>query len=149
MRIKVDLSTLKQTRWHEYLLRFVLGGLVTAAAGLVARRYGPSIGGLFLAFPAILPASVTLIAKHERERKAQHGLHGDRRGLEAAAIDAAGSILGSLGLAAFACLTWWLIPHHGSAWVLPLAALTWFVCCALVWRAWRHRHWRRSSRRDA
>jgi hypothetical protein len=50
-------------------LRFVLGGLATIVAGLIAEHWGPVVGGLFLAFPAIFCATATLIEKHERERK--------------------------------------------------------------------------------
>ena len=39
----------------------------------------PVVGGLFLAFPAIFPASATLIEKHGRERKEKAGLAGARR----------------------------------------------------------------------
>jgi Protein of unknown function (DUF3147) len=52
-------------------VRFLFGGICTVGAGLIARRYGPGIGGLFLAFPAIFPASATLIQTHEKEKKAQ------------------------------------------------------------------------------
>ena len=38
---------------------FFFGGLITAVAGVIAQRFGPIIGGLFLAFPAIFPASAT------------------------------------------------------------------------------------------
>jgi len=48
-------------------------GLITALAEL-SRRSWPRIGGLFLAFPAILPASATLIEKHERDKKDSLGL---------------------------------------------------------------------------
>ena len=34
-----------------------------------AKRYGPGVAGLFLAFPAIFPAGATLIEKHEKEKK--------------------------------------------------------------------------------
>ena len=61
MRIQVDLSTLGQTKWHDYAVRFLFGGLITALAGIIAKKFGPGIGGLFLAFPAIFPASATLI----------------------------------------------------------------------------------------
>ncbi|HTS08556.1 MAG TPA: DUF3147 family protein, partial [Candidatus Eisenbacteria bacterium] len=91
MRVKIDTSGLKATNWHQLLLRFVFGGLVTAAAGLIAKIYGPAVGGLFLAFPAIFPASATLIEKHERERKQKTGLHGTVRARKAVAIDAAGA----------------------------------------------------------
>jgi len=61
MRIRADLSALARTRWYEYISRFLYGGAVTALAGTIAKKYGPIIGGLFLAFPAIFPASKTLI----------------------------------------------------------------------------------------
>jgi nicotinamidase-related amidase len=70
------------------MIRFALGGAMTVIAGLIASRYGPVVGGLFLAFPAIFPASATLIEKHQRERKKKAGLSGARRGKEAAALDA-------------------------------------------------------------
>jgi hypothetical protein len=73
MRIKVDLSVIGQTRWYEYAIRFLFGGLITAVAGITAKQFGPIIGGLFLAFPAIFPASATLIEKHEKEKKEREG----------------------------------------------------------------------------
>ncbi len=33
-------------------------------------RFGPRVGGLFLAFPAILPATLTLLEKKEGKTKA-------------------------------------------------------------------------------
>ena len=90
---------------------------MTVVAGLIAARFGPVIGGLFLAFPAIFPASATLIEKHVRERKENAGLLGARRGKEAAALDAAGAALGSFGLAAFGLVIWLMIvqsPRLGS-----------------------------------
>lgn len=69
MRIKVDFSTLGQTKWRDYAVRFLLGGLITVVAGIIAKKFGPGIGGLFLAFPAIFPASATLIEKHEKEKR--------------------------------------------------------------------------------
>src|SRR5207248_892486 len=83
--------------WHEYAIRFVLGGLATVGTGAIASLFGPQTGGLFLAFPAIFCASATLIEKLERERKERAGVRGARRGKEAAALDAAGAALGSLG----------------------------------------------------
>src|SRR5579859_6912201 len=102
MRIRIDLSGIKQTKWYEYTLRFIIGGLITVGAGLIARTTGPSVGGLFLAFPAIFPASATLIEKHQRERKRNQGLDGERRAKDVAADDAEGAVMGSLGLIAFA-----------------------------------------------
>ena len=126
MIVKFKPSALRQTRWYEYLVRFVLGGAMTVVAGLIAARFGPVIGGLFLAFPAIFPASATLIEKHVRERKEKAGLPGARRGKEAAALDAAGAVLGSFGLAAFGLVIWLMIVQS-AAWALVLAAS--FVVC--------------------
>ena len=36
MVVRVKWSALKQSRWYEYVLRFVLGGLATVMAGAVA-----------------------------------------------------------------------------------------------------------------
>src|SRR5207248_11696241 len=64
-KIVIDFSGLRQTTWQQYSARFLVGGIITALVGLIGRRFGPGIGGLFLAFPAIFPASATLIEKHE------------------------------------------------------------------------------------
>ncbi|HXM11379.1 MAG: DUF3147 family protein [Candidatus Sulfotelmatobacter sp.] len=106
MRIRVDLSALRQTKWHDYAVRFLFGGFITALAGIIAKKFGPGIGGLFLAFPAIFPASATLIEKHEKEKKKSLGLDGSARGRSAAGVDAAGSSMGSLGLFVFALVVW-------------------------------------------
>jgi hypothetical protein len=88
VKVKFDTSSLGLSKWYEYVIRFVFGGTITALTGIIARRYGPEIGGLFLAFPAILPAAASLIEKHEKEKKERAGLHGTMRGRVAAGIDA-------------------------------------------------------------
>ena len=108
MIVKVTFSSLQDSRWHEYVVRFVLGGVATMATGLISSRFGASVGGLFLALPAIFCASATLIQKHEQRRKSKSGLDGKRRGQQAAALDAAGAALGSIGMAGFA-LAFWLL----------------------------------------
>lgn len=102
MPVKLSPAALKQTHWYEYVVRFLLGGAATVLAGIVGKAFGVSAGGLFLALPAIFCASATLIERHERQRKEKAGLSGNRRGQKAAALDAAGAGLGSLGLVAFA-----------------------------------------------
>lgn len=133
MQVKVDYSTLRQAKWHDYAIRFVFGGLVTAGAGLIANKYGPVVGGLFLAFPAIFPASATLIEKHEKEKMEGHGEKGSVRGKEAASADAAGSAIGSLGLLVFAILVWKLMPSHKAWLVIPAATLAWLFVSVLIW----------------
>lgn len=133
MVVKLDSSTVRETHWYEYLLRFLFGGLITAAAGILAERFGPIIGGVFLAFPAIFPASATLIEKHERKRKESKGLNGSQRGREVAALEASGSAMGSLGLLLFAALLWVLLPQHRSWLVLLGATCAWAAASAGIW----------------
>ena len=133
MRIKIDTSGLKATNWHQLLLRFGFGGLVTAAAGLIAKRYGPAVGGLFLAFPAIFPATATLIEKHEREKKQKAGVHGTVRARKAVAIDAAGASMGAIGLLAFALVVQKLIVNHRPLLVIIAATSAWMLISYLLW----------------
>jgi hypothetical protein len=134
MRIQVDLSTLGQTKWYQYAIRFLFGGLITAVAGIIAKKFGPGIGGLFLAFPAIFPASATLIEKHEREKKESHGLRGKKRGRSAASVDAAGSSIGSIGLLVFALMVWQFATRY-SAWaVLAGSTLAWLTVSVVGWQ---------------
>lgn len=133
MQIKVDLSVLGQTKWYEYAVRFLFGGLITAFAGIIVKKFGPGIGGLFLAFPAIFPASATLIEKHEKQKKEKEGLRGTQRGREAASIDAAGAAMGSSGLLVFALLIWQLIPRHSTWMVLMAATAAWLAVSVLIW----------------
>ena len=133
MRIEANFSVLKDTKVHEHVLRFVLGGVVTVAAALIAKHWGPVIGGLFLAFPAIFPAGATLIEEHEVQKKKEIGRDGRLRGREAAALDSFGAALGAIGLAAFALVLWGFLPGH-SPWVsLGLAAVVWMVVAGSLW----------------
>jgi hypothetical protein len=137
MVIRLNLSALNQVSWSALLVRFALGGLVTVAAGVIADVWGPTVGGLFLAFPAIFCASATLIEKHERARKEQRGLEGKKRGTDAAALDAAGAGLGSVALAAFGAVIW-LFAGNAGATSLALAAATWPAVAVLLWLLRRH-----------
>jgi hypothetical protein len=131
--IEFNLGSLKETRGHEYLVRFVFGGLCTAVAGLVAKRYGPGIGGLFLAFPTIFPASVTMIENHEKRRKAEAGADGTVRGRLAASIDASGAALGCVGLAAFAVIVWRSLTLWNAFGAIALAVTCWAALSYLLW----------------
>src|SRR6266481_9955216 len=111
MKIHVELDAVRQTKWYECALRFLFGGLITATAGIIAKKFGPEIGGLFLAFPAIFPASATLIEKHEKQKKERLGLNGTKRAAEAVSADAAGAAIGTIGLACFALIIWKTIPN--------------------------------------
>lgn len=130
--IRFSPSSLKEGRWYEYLLRFALGGAATVFTGLVSSRYGATIGGLFLALPAIFCASATLIEKHEIRRKREAGLDGAQRGQKAAALDAAGAALGALGMLSFAIVFWLMVESSIPASFIG-ASLAWLVVSVVAW----------------
>ncbi|MEU6743858.1 DUF3147 family protein [Streptosporangium sandarakinum] len=116
---------LGRTRPRDWLIRFAFGVGVSALAGVVATVAGPRFGGLFLAFPAILMASLTLVAKKESVRQARN--------------EARGATFGAVGLFGFAAVT---AAALAGRWPLPaaLAAATavWAVLslgCYLLARA--------------
>jgi hypothetical protein len=133
MKISLDLKALGKTKWYEYALRFAFGGAITVAAGLIANKWGPGVGGLFLAFPAIFPSSATLVEKHEKQTKQQHGLDGTIRGREAAGLDAAGAAIGSIGLMALAVAVWRLMPFLSTWLVIIFATLAWLMTSVVIW----------------
>ena len=102
MRIRLTFASLKETSPREYLTRFLFGGAVTVLAGLIADRYGPVFGGLFLAFPGIFPAGVSLVQKHKESREKEAGKVGTQAAAGEASAEATGASDGTLGLIAFA-----------------------------------------------
>jgi peptidoglycan/LPS O-acetylase OafA/YrhL len=133
VKVKVELKALRLSKWYEYLIRFFFGGAITAIAGIIAKRWGPEIGGLFLAFPAILPAAATLLESNEKKKKRQAGKEGSQRGRAAAGVDAAGAAMGSIGLLAFAYVVWKFMPRGSIAIVLGAATVVWFAFALLTW----------------
>jgi hypothetical protein len=134
MRVKIEVSALGKSEWRDYAIRFLFGGTITAVAGIIAKKYGPEVGGLFLAFPAIFPAGATLVEKHEKQKKEKHGLKGTMRGRKAASIDAAGAAMGSIGLLGFSYVVWRLLTTHSPWLVLMAATLIWLTISVLVWK---------------
>jgi hypothetical protein len=135
MKVKASLSALKQTKWYEYATRFFIGGAITVFAGVIAKKFGPAVGGLFLAFPAIFPASATLIEKHEKQKKERAEMHAGHRGQDAAALDAVGAAMGSIGLIAFAILVWFSLTRFPTFAVLAGSAMAWLVVSVCIWIA--------------
>jgi Protein of unknown function (DUF3147) len=111
--IEVKPAGIKQPEVHAWLIRFAFGAGVSALAGVVAALFGPRIGGVFLAFPAILLASLTLIAEED--------------GLRQARDDARGATFGTAGLFVFALV----VAATATRWplwaALGLAGLAWAV----------------------
>lgn len=113
--VGLDRSKLSQTNPPEMLIRFVFGGGIALVSALLGSLFGPKFGGLFLAFPAVLPATLTLIEKKEGTAKAW--------------ADASGGALGAVGLAAFAFTASRLLPTNPLL-ALLLALLAWLVVAA-------------------
>lgn len=112
-QLRIDFKELHGLNAGEYLVRFAFGAGISAAAVLITAVWGPRIGGAFLAFPAILPASLTLIER--------------QRGTAQATSDAKGGQLGGLGLIAFGLVAWKLLPHLAPSAALMLAIAAWCV----------------------
>jgi len=146
--LHVNFSALRNARWPQFAVRFALGGAITACTGLVTQHWGPVIGGLFLSFPVIFPASATLIARHETEKKLKAGIHDPVRGRKAAALDAAGAVLGGWGLMCFGLAAWLALPRYPAVLALTLAGILWLMVAASLWwlRRRRHRRYQRPVR---
>jgi hypothetical protein len=67
-----------------------------------------------------------------REYK-KRGLDGEERGTDAAAIDALGAAMGSVGLVAFAGICWWLIPKYPAPLALGGATFAWLLVSFSIW----------------
>lgn len=134
MKILINFAALRQVKWYEHVARFLLGGVISVLAGLIAKAFGPAVGGLFLAFPAIFPASATLLDKHEREKKQKTGIPATIRGRLAVGLDARGAAMGSLALAVFALVIWKMLPLVTSSATLGTGLAIWIVLAVAIWR---------------
>jgi uncharacterized membrane protein (GlpM family) len=110
---------LKKAHAWEYVVRFAFGGAISVITGLVSHAWGPWIAGLFLAFPAILPASLTLVKQHD--------------GRAQAIDDARGARLATVGLWAFAFLAIVLAERLSPPMVLVAATLAWLGVALILW----------------
>jgi hypothetical protein len=133
VKVHASFEGLRKTKWYEYATRFLIGGAITVVAGLIAKKFGPTVGGLFLAFPAIFPASATLLEKHETQKKQRAGKNPGHRGQDAAALDAAGAAMGCIGLIAFALLIWIFLPRYSTRLVLVGSTVACLLIAVSVW----------------
>jgi hypothetical protein len=119
-----DLAALKETSAGEFAVRFGFGAGISVVAGLISIYFGPLAGGLFLAFPAILPASLTLVE--------------DKETTERASADIKGGIIGGAGLLAFA-LAGGLLVRQSPVAALATATAAWAVLSAGLYLLLRRR----------
>ncbi len=119
--IGFSLHALGDVHGRDLTIRFAFGATMSTVAAVTATVAGPRFGGIFLAFPAILPATLTLIERQEREQKAKD-------------VDV-GAILGAAALIPFAWLSWLLIPRIGSILALLAAIGGWLVSAVTLYLA--------------
>ncbi|HEY6618669.1 MAG TPA: hypothetical protein VIY68_03910 [Steroidobacteraceae bacterium] len=75
--------------------------------------------------------------KHVRQQKEEKGLRGERRGKEAAALDARGAAFGGLGMIGFGGAIYMLIER--SAVLALVAATVLWVCISMFTWLWQRR----------
>jgi len=124
-RLRFQPSKIGEASVREMSVRFGFGAATSALAGVVSVLAGPTVGGVFLAFPAILLASLTLIAHEEGRSKASD--------------DARGAAAGALGLLAFAAVGCGLFTAQFPVSVFVEASLAWALAgigaYLIAWRA--------------
>jgi uncharacterized protein DUF3147 len=119
MKPMLDLKGVRSVHLWEYVARFAFGGAVSVVTTLVARAYGPLVGGLFLAFPSIFPASITLVKRHDGRAKALD--------------DARGARIGGGGMIAFALVVWAGSERYSPLLVLASGLATWALVSVGLW----------------
>jgi hypothetical protein len=124
--IGIHLGDAREIRGRDLLLRGVFGATASAVAGAVTIAFGPRAGGIFLAFPAILAATVTLIADEDTAREAREA--------------ARGAVLGATALAVFAAVGAALFGVLPGGYVLALSGAAWMlVAVGIYWAVWSRR----------
>jgi hypothetical protein len=119
-RPHVDPRRLREIRPRDLVVRFAFGAATSVVSALVTFQFSARAGGVLLAFPAILAASVTLIAHNE--------------GASAAREDARGAVLGGIGLACFAAVGALLFGRLPGAAVLAIAGAAWMLAALGTYR---------------
>ena len=104
---------IKEARFRDFAIRFAFGGTISVVAALIGAVSKEPIGGIFIAFPAIILASLTLIDKEE-----------DR---EHASYNAVGAALGAVGFIACAYFIFYTLERVSVAASLGIGLLIWLV----------------------
>jgi uncharacterized membrane protein (GlpM family) len=108
-----DPGKIREAKPKDWLIRFLFGAATSAIAGVLSQLAGPVVGGTFLAFPAILLASLTLVSEEEGAAQSRD--------------DARGAAAGALGLFAFAVVGAATFDRIATAAVFAATAATWAV----------------------
>ncbi len=121
-------AQLKQVRAKDLLVRFLAGTLTSVVAGALTLLAGARVGGIMLAFPAILAASLTLIEERDDAAEARE--------------DARGAVLGGCALTGFATVVALTLGSIGAVVALGLGTAAWAL---IALGGYRLLWWRRSS----
>lgn len=110
---RVEPEKVKGQRFSAYALRFAFGCGIALVSGLVGMFFGPKVGGVLLGFPAVLPASLTLVQKKE--------------GKDQASVDSIGAVLGATAMTMFAVLVSLTVKSFGPLPSIGVALIVWLV----------------------
>lgn len=116
-RPKFKPSEVRKVRTRDLVIRFIAGAITSVVAGCVTIAFGARAGGVLLAFPAILAASLTLIEEQDDSAEARE--------------DARGAVMGGCALAAFAATAALALGKLPGAVAVALAAVAWLLVALL------------------
>jgi hypothetical protein len=116
---KLDVGALAKRSPSDYLTRFAFGAGISAAAAVAGLVFGVKLGGVLLAFPAVLPAALTLIERKD--------------GRHEAAVDATGAILGAFAMIGFALTAAWALPRFSAGIAVALSGAAWLAIAATLY----------------
>jgi hypothetical protein len=121
----VDVGALREIPLPALVVRFAFGATISVVAGLIGVLAGKAAGGVMLAAPAVLPATLTIIERHEGRGPAVTEVEGAVPGAIAligfAGVAAASTARIPLGAALLAALATWVAVAIGG--YLTLAAI--------------------------
>jgi uncharacterized membrane protein (GlpM family) len=121
--LRCEPGKVREAKPKDWLIRFLFGAATSAIAGILSTLAGPFLGGTFLAFPAILLASLTLVSQEEGAARARD--------------DARGATAGALGLFTFAALGATVFHRLPTAAVFAATCAVWAVVAlgayAIAW----------------
>ena len=103
----------KSHKFSDYALRFGFGCGIALVSGLMGMWFGPKVGGVLLGFPAILPASLTLVQKKD--------------GKESASVDSIGAMLGAIAMIVFAVFVSLTVKSIGPVPSIAIALIVWLA----------------------
>ena len=107
----------REVRPRDLGIRFITGALTSVVSGVLTTVVSARVGGIFLAFPAILAASLTLIEEQEDSAEARE--------------DARGAVIGGCAMALFAAVAALTFTHLPGGVVLAIATAAWLASALL------------------